>query len=82
MKVNKKGNNSKIIVLTETRHLIFVPRNVLSESDTYLFYSTAINIDKKIILASAIFYAPMYMANYCSCVEIRGYVHMMTVNVA
>jgi hypothetical protein len=47
MKVNKKGNNSKIIVFTETRHLIFVPINVLSESDTYLFYSTAINIDKK-----------------------------------
>jgi hypothetical protein len=33
-KVNKRGNNSKIIVLTETRHLIFVPGGVLSGSDT------------------------------------------------
>jgi len=47
MKVNKKGNNSKIIVLIEIRHIEFVPGNVLSGSDTYLFYSTAINIDKK-----------------------------------
>ena len=80
--VNERGNNSKIIVFTEIRHLKFVPGNVLSESDTYLLYSTAINIEKKIILTSAIFYAPMNMANYCSCVEIRGYVHMMSVNVA
>ena len=46
-------------MFTETRQLRFVPGNVLSESDMYLFYSTAINIDhKKIILTSAIFYAP------------------------
>ena len=32
MKVNKRGNTSKIIVLTETRHLKFVPGNVLSGS--------------------------------------------------
>jgi hypothetical protein len=29
--VNERGNNSKIIVFTETRHLKFVPGNVLSE---------------------------------------------------
>jgi len=58
-------------VFTETRQLRFVPGNVLSESDMYLFYSTAINIDhKKIILTSAIFYAPIYMANYCTRVHI------------
>ena len=34
MRVNKKGNNSKIIVLTETRHLKCVPGNVLSGLDT------------------------------------------------
>jgi hypothetical protein len=33
--VNERGNNSKIIVFTETRHLKFVPGNVLSELDTY-----------------------------------------------
>jgi len=27
-------------VFTETRHLKFVPGNVLSESDTYIFYSS------------------------------------------
>jgi hypothetical protein len=43
MKLNKKGNNSK-------RHLEFVPGNVLSESNTYLFNSTAINIAENGIL--------------------------------
>jgi len=70
MKVHKKGNNSKIIVFTETKHLKFVPGNVLSESDMYLFYSTYIcnQYWHKIILISAIFYAPIYMANYGMCV--------------